>query len=178
MLAMLTLRLQRVGRKHDPSYRIVATNSRTGPKSNKHVDVLGHYDAIRKTTTITDADKIKMHIANGAQVTDTLHNILVTQGVVDGKKVNPLPQKSPVVDEEAIAAAKEAEEKAAAEAQAAKEAEETAAAEAEASEKAPAEEVTEEASAETEEEEVSEEPAAETEATEEAPVEEEKKEEE
>jgi len=165
MLAMLTLRLQRVGRKHDPSYRIVATNSRTGPKSNKHVAVLGHYDAIRKTTTITDADAIKMHIANGAQVTDTLHNILVTQGVVEGKKVNPLPKKSPVIDEEAIAAAKEAEEKAAAEAQAAKEAEEAAAAEAEVAEEAPAEE-----------EATTEEAPAEAEVAEEAPAEEETKE--
>ena len=164
MLAMLTLRLQRVGRKHDPSYRMVATNSRTGPKSNKHVAVLGHYDAIRKTTTITDADAIKMHIANGAQVTDTLHNILVKEGVIDGKKVNPLPKKSPVIDEEAIAAAKEAEEKAAADAQAAKEAKE-------------AKEAEEAAASEAEnasEEEASEEPATETEET----VEEEKKEEE
>lgn len=165
MLAMLTLRLQRVGRKHDPSYRMVATNSRTGPKSNKHVDVLGHYDAIRKTTTIADADKIKMHIANGAQVTDTLHNILVKEGVIDGKKVNPLPKKSPIIDHEAIAAAKEAEEKAAADALAAKEAEEAAQAEAEAAE---AEPVAEEPVAE----EAPEEPATEEEAPAEEVVEE------
>lgn len=147
---MLTLRLQRVGRKHDPSYRIVATDSRTGPKSNKHAAVLGHYDAIRKTTVINDADKVKEYVANGAQLTGTVHNILVTQGIIEGTKKNVLPKKSPIIDEEALA--REAEEKAAAEA-AAKEAEEAAQAEAESSEETAEEkpaEVTEEAT-ETEE---------------------------
>lgn len=124
---MLTLRLQRVGRKHDPSYRIVATNSRNGPKASKHVAVLGHYDAIRKTTVIKDAEEVKKHLAHGAQVTDTLHNILVGQGIIDGKKKNVLPKKSPIVDEQAAAAAKAAEEeKAAAATKAAQDAEDAA----------------------------------------------------
>lgn len=114
---MLKIRLQRVGRKHDPSYRIVATNSRTGPKSNKHVAILGQYDSIRKTTTITDADAIKDMISKGAQVSPRVHNILVTEGVVEGKKINVLPKKTPLVKElteEEKAAAEAAEEKAAA----------------------------------------------------------------
>ena len=41
---MLMMRLQRVGRKNDPSYRIVVTDKRTGPKSDKHVDRLGSYN--------------------------------------------------------------------------------------------------------------------------------------
>ena len=49
---MLKIKLQRVGRKHDPSFRIVVTDRKTGPKSNKHVARVGFYDAIRKTTTL------------------------------------------------------------------------------------------------------------------------------
>lgn len=120
---MLSLRLQRVGRKHDPSYRIVATDSRSGPKTNKHVAVLGHYDAIRKTTVINDPEEVKKYLGFGAKVTDTLYNILVTQGIIEGKKKNVLPKKSPIIDEEALA--REAEEKAQAEAAAAAEAEAT-----------------------------------------------------
>jgi small subunit ribosomal protein S16 len=55
---MLKIKLQRVGRKHDPSFRIVVTDRRTGPKSNKHVDIVGNYDAIRKTTNLK-IDEIK-----------------------------------------------------------------------------------------------------------------------
>ena len=148
---MLKIRLQRVGRKHDPSYRIVATNQRTGPKSNKHVAILGQYDSIRKTTTINDAEQIKDMISKGAQVSPRVHNILVTEGVLEGKKVNVLPKKTPIIKEPT-------EEELAAEAKAAADA-------------APAEEVSEEAPAteETKEEAAApvEEPAVEEEKTEE-----------
>jgi small subunit ribosomal protein S16 len=96
---MLKIRLQRIGRKHDPSYRIVATKSQTGPKSNKHVAILGQHDSIRKTTLITDGDAIKDYIAKGAQVSPRVHNILVSEGVIEGKKVNVLPKKTTPVKE-------------------------------------------------------------------------------
>ena len=91
---MLKIRLQRVGRKHDPSFRIVATQSTTGPKSNKHVAILGQHDSIRKTTTINDPELIKKYMSEGAQVSPRVYNILVSEGVIEGKKVNVLPKKS------------------------------------------------------------------------------------
>lgn len=119
---MLKIKLQRVGRKHDPSYRVVVTDRRTGPKSNKHVEILGHYDAIRKTRQLKE-DRIKHWIAMGAQPTDSVFNLFVKEGIIEGKAKNVLPRKSPIIDEEAIAKAKEEEE-----AKAAKIAEEKAAA--------------------------------------------------
>ncbi len=138
---MLKIKLQRVGRKHDPSYRVVVTDRRTGPKSNKHVEILGHYDAIRKTKQLKE-DRIKHWISMGAQPTDSVFNLFVKEGIIEGKKKNVLPKKSPIIDEEAIAKAKEE-----AEAKAAKEAEEKAAAE----EAAKSEEAEEEEKTETEE---------------------------
>lgn len=128
---MLKMRLQRIGRKNDPSYRVVVTDSRTGPKSNKHVDTLGSYSA-KSDIFAVDGERAKEWIGKGVQVSPTVHNLLVTHQIVEGKKVNVLPKKSPIIDEaklkaeaEAKAAA-EAAEKAAAEAAAAP-AEETAA---------------------------------------------------
>lgn len=139
---MLKMRLQRVGRKNDPSYRIVVTDSRTGPKSNKHVDSLGSYSP-KMGTVIVDGDKARKWISQGVQLSDTMHNLLITHKVIEGKKINNLPRKSPVVNEEKVKA--EAEAKAAKEA---KEAEEAAAKEA--ADAAP--EVVEEATAEVAEE--------------------------
>tara|TARA_B100000508_G_scaffold140552_1_gene142021 strand:+ start:439 stop:927 length:489 start_codon:yes stop_codon:yes gene_type:complete len=161
---MLMMRLQRVGRKNDPSYRIVVTDKRTGPKSNKHVAILGSYNPKMNHTQL-DADAAKGWLAKGVQPSDTVHNILVAQKVIDAKKLNVLPKKSPIVDEEAI---KKAEEEAAA----------AEAAEAEASEEAPADEsdtaATEEAPAteEATEETAEEAPAAEETKEEETPAEE------
>lgn len=95
---MLKLKLQRVGRKHDPSYRVVVTEHTTGPKSNKHVEIVGHYDTIRKTTKLVE-DRIKYWLEKGVQPTDTVFNILVTAGILKGKKKNVLPKKTPIVEE-------------------------------------------------------------------------------
>ena len=150
---MLSIRLQRVGRRHDPTFRIVATDSRSGPKTNKHCAILGSYDTIRKSTIISNPEKIQEYISHGAKITDTVYNIFVNEGIIEGKKKNPLPKKSPIVDEEALA--REAEEKAAAE---------QAAAEAAAQAEEPAQE---DAVEEASEEEATEAP----ETTEEAPIE-------
>lgn len=119
---MLMMRLQRVGRKNDPSFRIVVTDKRTSVKSDSHIDRLGSYNPKTKNFII-DADKAREWIAKGVQPSDTMHNLLITQKVIEGKKVNVLPKKSPIIDEAAI---KKAEEEAAAKAKA--EAEQAAAA--------------------------------------------------
>jgi small subunit ribosomal protein S16 len=139
---MLMMRLQRVGRKNDPSYRIVVTDKRTGPKSNKHVDLLGSFNPKLGTVTI-DADKAKKWLSQGVQPSVTLHNILISKKIIEGKKLNALSRKSPIIDEEAVK--KAAEEKAAQEAAAAAPAEEVAQ-EAQA-EEAPAEEAAQEVEA-------------------------------
>jgi len=114
---MLMMRLQRVGRKNDPSYRIVVTDKRTGPKSDKHIDRLGSYNPKMNHVQL-DAAKAKDWLAKGVQPSDTVHNILVNQKVINAKKINVLPKKSPIIDEAAIKrAAEEAEAKAKAEAE-------------------------------------------------------------
>ncbi|MCA9360134.1 30S ribosomal protein S16 [Candidatus Nomurabacteria bacterium] len=144
---MLMMRLQRVGRKNDPSYRIVVTDKRTGVKSDNHVDRIGSYNPKLNHIQL-DVEKAKEWLAKGVQPSDTMHNILVSQKVIEGKKINVLPKKSPIIDEEAI---KKAEEEAAAKAEAEKAAAEAAEAPAEeaVAEETPAEAVEEEAKEET-----------------------------
>lgn len=101
------MRLQRVGRKNDPSFRIVVTDKRTGVKSDRHVDRLGSYNPKMNHVQI-DAAKAKEWLAKGVQPSDTLHNILVSQKVIEGKKKNVLPKKSPIVNEAKIKAEAEA----------------------------------------------------------------------
>lgn len=90
---MLIIRLQRVGRVHEPTFRIVLTDSKFGPKSGKPVEVLGSYDARKgKGNNHVDGEKVKYWISKGAQVSDTVHNFLVDQKILTGKKINVLPK--------------------------------------------------------------------------------------
>jgi small subunit ribosomal protein S16 len=92
---MLKIRLKRVGRKHDPSYRIIVTESTRGPKSGKYIEVLGSYDP-RFDSKQIKSERVKFWMESGAQVSPTVHNIFVDAKIIDGKKINVLPKKSPV----------------------------------------------------------------------------------
>jgi small subunit ribosomal protein S16 len=91
---MLKIRLQRVGKKHEPVFRVVVGNSQNGPKSGKFIEVLGSYDPRSKNQNTLNKDKVTAWIAKGAQVSDTVHNLLVSEKVIDKKKVNSLPKKT------------------------------------------------------------------------------------
>jgi small subunit ribosomal protein S16 len=106
---MLMIRLQRVGRKHEPVFRLVLTDSKNGPKSGKFLEILGSFDARKSDQADFKNDRIKQLMINGAQLSDTVHNLLVEKKVIAGKKINVLPKKTPIISEEAIAAAKATE---------------------------------------------------------------------
>lgn len=109
---MLMIRFQRVGRRNDAAFRLVVTEHTTGPKSNKHVELLGSYNPKTKALSLKK-DRIEHWIGMGAQVSDSVHNLLVSQGVIEGSKKNVLPKKAPIVsdtpvEEEKAPAAEEA----------------------------------------------------------------------
>lgn len=90
---MLMIRLQRVGRKNDPSFRAVLTDSHNSTKSGKFLEILGAYDARRGEPSF-DAEKIKAWISKGARLSDTMHNLLLRAKIIEGKKINVLPKKT------------------------------------------------------------------------------------
>ena len=90
---MLKIRLQRTGRINDPSYRVVVTEHTNGPKSGRAVEKLGSYNPKSKERVL-DGERIKYWISKGAQASGTMHNMLISAGIISGKKVNVLPKKS------------------------------------------------------------------------------------
>ena len=172
LLTMLMIRFQRIGRKNDPAFRIAVLEKTSGPKAGKYVDLAGSYNPKTKATTV-QGDKIKDWVAKGAQISPTVMNLLIKEGIYEGKKIPAVSktnlEKNKAKNEAAAAALVAAEEAAKVAAKEAAEAEKAAAAEAKAAAEAPA--PVEEAPVV---EEVAEAPAEEVApATEETPVEEE-----
>lgn len=93
---MLRIRLQRIGRRNDPTYRVVVVESSVAAKKGVPVELLGIHDVLRKKTTL-NKERITHWLGQGAQPSDTMHNVLITNGVMTGKKRNVLPKKTPVV---------------------------------------------------------------------------------
>ena len=94
------IRFQRIGRTNDPAFRIVLTEKTRAAKAGSINEQLGTYNPKSKALTL-DAEKVKEWIAKGAQPTDSIRNLLITKGVLTGKKVNVLPKKTPIKKEEA-----------------------------------------------------------------------------
>jgi len=107
---MLMIRLQRVGRKHEPTFRLVLTDSKNSTKSGKYLEVLGSFDPrLENKIEQFDVAKIKHWMSKGAQLSGTVHNFLVHKKAIEGKKMNVLPKKRPIkkeVKEEAKSEAK------------------------------------------------------------------------
>jgi small subunit ribosomal protein S16 len=91
---MLKIRLQRIGRKNEPAYRLVLTESKNSTKSGKFLEILGTFN-VKSEGFEFKKDRVVHWMKMGAQITDTVHNMLVKAKVIEGKKKNVLSKKSP-----------------------------------------------------------------------------------
>lgn len=93
------IRLQRVGKKNDPSFRVVLTDSRNAPKSGRFLEILGSYNPQQKSSIQLRSERITYWLSKGAQPSDTVHNLLVTANLIQAAKKNAVPPsafKAPV----------------------------------------------------------------------------------
>lgn len=77
---MLTIRMQRTGRKGHAMFRVVVQDSRQTPTSGKVVAALGSYDPHAKTV-ILDKEKAAFYLEHGAQPSDRAVRLLKNEGV-------------------------------------------------------------------------------------------------
>ena len=110
---MLTIRLTRVGKKKDASFRVVVVESKRKVKAGNYLEMVGSYDP--KTDKVDlKADRIKHWLDKGVTLSDTVHNLLVSNKIIDAKKINILPKfvapEAPAAEAPAAAEAPVAEE--------------------------------------------------------------------
>jgi small subunit ribosomal protein S16 len=77
------LRLTRVGKKKQPTYRIVAADSRS-PRDGRQIEIIGTYQPrLEPSGILLDGDKALKWLRNGAKPTETVQKLLVATGVWD-----------------------------------------------------------------------------------------------
>jgi small subunit ribosomal protein S16 len=83
---VIKIRLQRIGRKKHPFYRIVAAEH-SAPIKGRFVEILGHYNPINnQKDTVFEKEKLLRYIQNGAQPTQTVARLGVKHGITELKK--------------------------------------------------------------------------------------------
>lgn len=107
---MLKIRLQRIGRRHEPSFRLVLTESKNSTKSGRFKEILGSYDPrlpaqAGKSADSLNTERIKYWLSQGASPTLTVHNLLVKHRIINAKKIPAVKENAmiePVVEEETV----------------------------------------------------------------------------
>ena len=83
---MVKIRLNRMGAKRQPFYRVVVTDSRS-PRDGRFIEIVGNYDPTKNPAIVNiDEEKVIGWIKNGAQPTDTVRSLLSKQGIM--KKIH------------------------------------------------------------------------------------------
>lgn len=125
------IRLMRVGKKKQPSYRVVVADGRS-PRDGRYIEIIGHYQPRQEPSGFSvDGEKVIGWLQKGAQPTEQVHRLLVGAGIWEtyesaratesqAARVAARRAKGQAAAREAAATAKAAEEaQAAAEAKAA-----------------------------------------------------------
>ncbi len=102
---MLTIRLQRTGKRNQADFRIVLAE-KTSHVSKKFQEVLGSYNPRKKSFQIKE-ERVKHWLAQHVQASPTVHNLFVDKGLITGSKVKAfnVPKKEAPAQEAAPAAA-------------------------------------------------------------------------
>ena len=113
---MLRIRYRRIGRKNQPSYRVVVTDRANPPQGGNSVEEIGFYNPLTKEKNV-NAERALFWLQRGAQPSASVHNLLVSTGVLKTAKVathakskkepTPAAQAAPAVSETMPAAASE-----------------------------------------------------------------------
>jgi small subunit ribosomal protein S16 len=78
---MVKLRLQRVGSRNRPSYRVVAADSRA-PRDGAFLEILGHYNPLTDPATVViDTDKAQRWLDHGARPSEAVARLLFNLGI-------------------------------------------------------------------------------------------------
>ena len=76
------IRLKRMGSKRNPFYRIVVADSRS-PRDGRFIETVGTYNPVVDPAEVkVDEEAVLKWLANGAQPSDPIRNILSKEGIM------------------------------------------------------------------------------------------------
>ena len=89
---MVRIRLRRMGKTKQPSYRVVVADQRS-PRDGKFIEIIDHYNPIRQPKVLEiKADRARYWLGVGAQPSETVVHLFKQVQVLDTEgKLLPAP---------------------------------------------------------------------------------------
>jgi len=102
---MLVIRFFRVGKKNQPSFKIVVTDKRRPTRAGRFVEEVGFWNPQSKEKVLKK-ERILYWISVGAQPSQSLYNLLISEKIIEGKKIDvhkkPKDKKGKPVEEKPV----------------------------------------------------------------------------
>lgn len=83
---MLTIRFLRVGKKNQPSFKIVVTDKKNPPRGGRFVEQVGFWNPLTKEKLLKK-ERILYWISVGAKPSDSVYNLLISEKILTGEKI-------------------------------------------------------------------------------------------
>ena len=83
---MLVIRLLRIGRKNQPSFKIVVTEKKRSSKSGRFVEEVGFLNPLKKETVVR-GERVRYWLSVGAKPSPSVYNLLISEKIIEGKKI-------------------------------------------------------------------------------------------
>lgn len=84
---MLAIRFLRTGKRNQPFFRVVVTDKRNPPRGGRFLEVVGFFNPLTKEKNLK-AERIKYWLSVGAQPSVRVHNLLISERIIEGKKID------------------------------------------------------------------------------------------
>ena len=89
---MLVIRFLRIGRRNQPSFKIVVTDKRNPPRGGRFIEEVGFWNPLTKEKVLKP-ERIKYWLSVGAQPSESVHNLLVEEKIIQGEKIKKHKKK-------------------------------------------------------------------------------------
>ncbi|TSC75738.1 MAG: small subunit ribosomal protein S16 [Parcubacteria group bacterium Gr01-1014_30] len=83
---MLVIRLFRTGKKNQPFFKIVVTDKRKPTRAGRFVEQVGFWNPLTKEKNLK-SERVKYWLTKGAKPSSTVHNMLVSEKIMEAKKI-------------------------------------------------------------------------------------------
>ncbi|MDD3292911.1 MAG: 30S ribosomal protein S16 [Candidatus Pacebacteria bacterium] len=93
------IRLFRIGKKKQPSYKIVVTDKKNAPARGRFVEEVGTYNPLTKEFH-AKKERVDYWLGVGVQISDTVHNLFIVNKIIEGKKRKMNFKKKEVTEEQ------------------------------------------------------------------------------
>ncbi len=100
---MVKIRLRRMGKTKQPSYRLVVADSRS-PRDGRFVEIIGYYQPVRQPKVLEiKADRARYWLSVGAQPSDTVVRLFKQVNILDSSgSVVPTAETTPDDDADSL----------------------------------------------------------------------------